>query len=352
MIRFRPEKADSVGIILHYECSFRCAHCLYACRPGLNESIENENYSRLLVALTEACPEASYHIGGGEPFLYMDRLLPVVSEIRRRGMFLEYVETNGFWIEKEEARNLLLDVKAAGCKRLLLSISPFHNAFLACCNNQKAYEMIIEVFGHQGIFPWHPGYYPFLEQVAPDRPVPFKEYSRHFSPAEMVDQFTGIIYLHPAGRASLTFAPFLKSYPGKVYFRKQCRPELSSPIHAHVDPYGHYLTGFCTGLQIGDQGAFQLKALFEEGIALKTYPILEILVSGHLGDLYQFAESMGFMEEPAGYISACHLCGHIRTWLYHQLTEEKKPIELAPRYFYEEMGRLWKMSPRQEERTS
>jgi hypothetical protein len=39
MSRFRPERANSIGIILQYECTYRCAHCLYACRPGLNETI-------------------------------------------------------------------------------------------------------------------------------------------------------------------------------------------------------------------------------------------------------------------------------------------------------------------------
>ncbi len=341
MIRFRPEQADSIGIILHYECTYRCAHCLYACRPGLAETIELETYNRLLDSISRACPKASLHIGGGEPFLHMDRLVHVIRLIKKGRFFLEYVETNGFWIKRPEAKNLLLSVKKAGCQRALLSISPFHNAFLSCRDNKQAYRMIVEVFGPQGIFPWHPEYYPFLERGAPDRTVPIKEYFNLFSEQEIAEQLSGIIHLHPAGRAPLNLAPFIDRFPGESYFKKQCQRELSSPIHAHVDPYGHYLAGFCTGLQIGDQEAFHLEALFQEGILLEKFPLLEILVAGNLGDLFLFAQGKGFRLDPAGYISACHLCGHIRTWLYHHLPAKKRPKELAPNFFYEEMDLLF-----------
>jgi hypothetical protein len=341
MKRFRPERADSIGIILQYECTYRCAHCLYASRPGLKETIRDEAFDRLADAIRRACPAAYLHIGGGEPFLHMDRLLRLVEQIRRTGLYLEYVETNGFWVTRPDARDRLGRVRQAGCDRLLLSISPFHNAFLSCRDNRKAYEMIVDVFGPQGIFPWHPAYYPFLESVDPERPVPFEAYARSFSRGEMAGQLTRIIYLHPAGRAALSFGPFLGRRPAGAFDRKHCSRELSSPTHAHVDPYGHYLTGFCSGLQIGDKEAFDLERLYREGICLDDHPILEMLLRGTLGDLRRFAEDLGFRVDPEGYVSACHLCGHIRTWLYHHAPGEGRPGELAPACFYEEMGRLF-----------
>jgi hypothetical protein len=207
----------------------------------------------------------------------------------------------------------------------------------------KAYEMIVEVFGPQGIFPWHPAYYPFLERADPERPGPFEAYVRHFSPEEIATQLTRIIYLHPAGRAALTFGPFLGRRSAESFWEKRCSQELSSPVHAHVDPYGHYLTGFCTGLQIGDKQAFTLERLYREGVPLAAYPILEMLVEGTVGDLCRFAAPLGFRPDPGGYVSACHLCGHIRTWLYHHFPEERRPAELAPGSFYEEMGRLFRV---------
>jgi hypothetical protein len=107
-----------------------------------------------------------------------------------------------------------------------------------------------------------------------------------------------------------------------------------------VDPHGHYLTGFCTGLQIGSEEAFDLERLYNEGIILSDYPILEMLVQGTLGDLRRYAEELGFRPDPGGYVSACHLCGAIRAWLYHHSSRERRPVELTPGFFYKEMKRL------------
>jgi len=337
MTRFRPLPAGSIGLILQYECTFRCEHCLYACRPGLQEDLRPETLDRLLDAVAAAVPGAVLHLGGGEPFLRMDRLVRAVEGVRGRGLELEYVETNGFWARQPGARGRLERVRQAGCGCLLLSISPFHNAFLSCRDSREAYRMIVDVFGPRGIFPWHPDHYAFLERVAPERPVAFSEYARHFSPRELLHQLTGINYLHPAGRAAWTLARLTERRPAGAFAGKTCREELSSPVHAHVDPEGRYLTGFCSGIQIGDREAFRLEALFREGISLDGHPLLRLLVLGSLGDLLDHAAGLGFRPDPAGYVSACHLCGHIRLWLFDHLPPEERPPELAPAFFYDEL---------------
>jgi hypothetical protein len=258
-------------------------------------------------------------------------------------------------------------VRRAGCDCLLLSISPFHNAFLSCEDNERAYRMIVEVFGPQGIFPWHPGHYPFLRRVDPSRPVPFEQYVQHFDRRELEYQLFGINYLHPAGRAAWTLSrtrhqpqwreaagsgpqqaaaagprqtSLLPGRPAEAWLGKRCSADLSSPVHAHVDARGRYLTGFCSGLQIGDRQAFDLRSLFEEGIPLADFPVLEMLVEGGLASLFGSASRQGFLPDPEGYVSACHLCVHLRTWLFCRLPGEQRPKELAPDFFYEEMRRL------------
>ena len=84
MKRFRPLKPDSLGLIIHYECTFRCEHCLYACRPGLKEDVRTEDLDRILDVMAHTCPGAYLHVGGGEPFLHLDRLVHTVKGIRRR----------------------------------------------------------------------------------------------------------------------------------------------------------------------------------------------------------------------------------------------------------------------------
>ena len=341
MSRFRPQRAESLGLILHYECTNRCAHCLYACRPGLQEEVASDAWDRLLDALGDSCPGTPVHVGGGEPFLNLAGLVAVVEGLGRRGIPLEYVETNGYWVKEPQAMSRLEAVRRAGCDCMLLSISPFHNAFLSCRDNEHAYRMIVDTFGPNGIFPWHPGHYPFLRRVDPSRPVPFAEYARHFQPGELEYELTGISYLHPAGRAASTLAGlFGRCQPAGAWLDKRCALDLASPVHAHIDASGRYLTGFCSGLQIGDRQALELARLYEEGISLGEYPVLEMLVRGGLAALFHSAARQGFSPDPAGYVSACHLCGHVRTWFFLSLPEEKRPRELAPRFFYEELAAL------------
>jgi hypothetical protein len=71
-----------------------------------------------------------------------------------------------------------------------------------------------------------------------------------------------------------------------------------------------------------------------------------MLIQGSVGDLRRYAEGLGFRPDPDGYVSACHLCGAIRTWLYLHFSDERRPSELAPRFFYEEMARLSSRSNR------
>ena len=77
---------------------------VYACRPGLREEVRAESLDRILDSIARAAPDADLHLGGGEPFLHMDRLVRTVRGIRGRGLALEYVETNGFWVRREDAR--------------------------------------------------------------------------------------------------------------------------------------------------------------------------------------------------------------------------------------------------------
>ncbi len=201
--------------------------------------------------------------------------------------------------------------------------------------------MIVEVFGRDGIFPWHPAYYRFLRKVAPHRTVKFDDYKRYFTESELRYQLGGIIYIHLAGRAASTCASFLDRYPPESYLTKYCFRDLSSPVHAHIDPMGNYLTGFCSGLRIGGEGtAYELKKLYQLGITLEDYPLLDMLIHGTLGDLFSFSVTQGFTPDIRGYVSACHLCGHIRTWLFVRSTRERRYQELGPSFFYEEMARL------------
>ena len=74
----------------------------------------------------------SVHIGGGEPLLAPPKLYAVLEAAQRVGMGIDYVETNFAWfVDLDQAVDILKSLKASGVSTLLVSISPFHNAFIS-----------------------------------------------------------------------------------------------------------------------------------------------------------------------------------------------------------------------------
>jgi hypothetical protein len=337
MDRFRPRRPESLGLIANYDCTNRCAHCLYACSPAAPSPPPVEQLERLVDAIAAAAPEAPLHVGGGEPLLHPERLERVVRRMRGAGLTLEYVETNGFWVRRSGARALLERLRDAGCRRLLLSISPFHNEFLPADRVREAAALIYEVFGPDGLFAWHAAYMPYLETVDPARTVPFDAYAAAFEPISLIHQLQNVIYLHPAGRAAPTFARYLPRRPAAAFRGHPCAAALASPIHAHVDPDGRYLTGFCAGIQVGDRAAFDLAGLVRDGVALELHPILARLVTGGLGALLDHGAALGFVPLATGYVSACHVCLHLRSFLRAH-PDAEPATELAPDFFYEDLA--------------
>lgn len=334
---FRPDIADSVGLIINYRCTNQCRHCLYASSPAIKENIDFANIKKILKEIKDYIPQCTIHIGGGEPFLNFDILCSTVEEINRRNIHMEYIETNGRLLVTEEGRKKLKILKSLGLKCILLSISPFHNEFISLNKNRKVYSNITDIFGDTGIFPWHPKYYYFLEQAGNEAPVPFNNYISFFSKQELHYQFKHIIYLHPAGRAAFLFADFFDKYSAEEFFYKNCALECSSGVHAHIDYMGNYCAGFCAGMTIGTDSGFNLYELFKKGIELKKYPILDLVINKSLKELYEYAFDKGFKirKDKNTYSSPCHLCMHIRTFLYFNYPGVY--TELAPNFFYHEI---------------
>ncbi|MFC2048791.1 radical SAM protein [Elusimicrobiota bacterium] len=333
---FKPEKADSAGLILTYKCTNSCAHCLYASSPSIESNCRIDTILKLIDSIKGAIPGCSLHIGGGEPLLEFDKLEKTIEFITGSGLHLEYVETNGLLLTGNNSKALLKKLKKKGLRCMLLSISPFHNQYITVQKNKKVFQNIVDIFGENGIFPWHPAYYSFLEKTGPDRTVPIKDYIQKFSDYDLFNQFNNIIYLHPAGRAAFLFADLFGKYPASDFLGKNCMRECSSPVHAHVDLSGNYCAGFCSGITIGQKSAFNLDKLYSEGIDLDKYPVLDNVIRKNLKALYSFTCEEGFRIDLdlSQYSSPCHFCLHMRTFLFIKYPGRFK--ELSPGFFYME----------------
>jgi len=288
----------------------------------------------LVDQIDRALPGVLLHVGGGEPLLDFHLVTGLLARLRRSRIVLEYVETNGSPLLSRTEEKLWA-LRDAGLNRLLLSISPFHNAFISADRIKGLIREIVRVLGPEGLFPWHPDYLPYLERAGSHAPRPLQSYLEHFTLEEIQTQLTSIIYIHPGGRAAELLAQFLPTFPAHEVLQVDCTPRLSSPVHAHVDHRGNYLTGFCSGLRIGREAALDLGSLYTRGISLEEFPILERLVRGGLKELFRWAEREGYVPRKEGFVSPCHLCLDLRVFMYGLGFQFP---ELYPDFFYQELS--------------
>ena len=86
----------SGGLILSYQCTNECKHCLYCSSPKWNEWISKEDLDQIIESLSQY-DFYGLHLAGGEPFIKYDILLNAVELCNKYDIPLEYVETNCYW---------------------------------------------------------------------------------------------------------------------------------------------------------------------------------------------------------------------------------------------------------------
>jgi hypothetical protein len=316
-------------MITNYYCTSRCRHCLYACSPGREKRyLEAETAARNFRKIRELeC--FSVHIGGGEPLLNPQGLSAVLAVAQEAGVGIEYVETNSSWFTNQDAATALLsDLKKLGLSTLLISISPFHNEHIPFAK-VKGVIAACRAAGIQA-FPWINEFYREIDFFDEAMPHGLEEYAPRFG-ADYLKRLPGRYWIHLGGRAVETFktiypARSLEAVCGES--RGGCR-ELLDTRHFHFDLYGNYIPGLCAGLAIKGED-------LGESLDPGTYPLLTTLFNtGVQGLLDHAAKHHGF-QPGKSYISKCHLCLEIRSYLV--LSQQVRTPELQPLGFYENLG--------------
>lgn len=320
-------RLTSGGLITNYYCTSRCAHCLYCCSPHWEKRHIDETTIRLNLEKIRALGCRAVHVGGGEPFLDPQGLIQVLEIARETGVRIDYVETNSSWYQDlDSAVARLKELKSRGLETLLVSISPFHNEHIPF---QKV-KGVIEAcrVTRMAAFPWISDFYRELEAFDPATPHRLKEYEEKFG-AHYLHTIPARYWIHFGGRAVQTFAPILETHNCDAILsrnRRGCR-ELQDVSHFHLDLFGNYIPGLCSGLALRrDDLGTPLNA--------EKYPLLARLHESGINGLLETAREQGF--HPSGsYLSKCHLCQDIRRYLV--LDRNLEFQELAPRGFYENL---------------
>ena len=321
------DRLRSGGLIVTYQCQSACPHCLYRGGPAREAAYMDQATAEALCARARSLGATALHIGGGEPLTDPLSLAGVLAAAETAGVTVEYVETSGSWFtDAEEATELLAELRTLGLSRLLVSISPMHNGFIPL---RKTLGTIAAAQAAGiTVFPWQEHFLADLRAFDPDTTHPFAQYCDRFGPgypAEILRRY----WVHLGGRAFDLFAPVLGRRPLEAILEDaspDCLAELTDTSHFHMDLYGDYIPGLCSGL------AFRADDL---GAPLdpERYPILTTLVASGIRGFYEYAAALeAYAPRPEGYVNKCELCQDIRRHLSERGWFES--TELSPPEFY------------------
>jgi hypothetical protein len=316
----------SGGLITNYYCTSRCRHCAYFSSPKWEKQYIKPETARESLALVKGAGCRSLHVGGGEPFLHPEGLSAVLDEFRSAGMGLDYVETNSSWFrDAESARTLLSGLRKQGLTTILVSISPFHNEYIP-------FEKIDGVMAAArkagvGVFPWVDGFLADLKRFDRRTTHSLEEYESVFGEG-YISRIPERYWVSFRGRALQTYKAYMTSRPLRQILdrnRGPCR-ELFDTSHFHVDLFGCYIPGLCTGLSIRTRD-------IDTPLGEKEYPFIVPLMERGISGLLEIAEGeYGFIPAES-YVSKCELCYEIRKFLV--LEKGVDSPDLKPVRYYE-----------------
>lgn len=325
MTELNIRRLMSGGIITNYFCTSKCGHCLYNCSPQWEKEYITTQTAEENLQTVGSLGCRSVHLGGGEPLLRPDSLMKVLEVAADLGVVVEYVETNSSWFkDSESAVELLADLRTRGLSTLLVSISPFHNEHIPFFKVKGVIEAARQA--GVGIFPWVTDFFPDLSQLDPNQTHSIEAFSDVFG-RDYLSRVLERYWIHMGGRALKTYQPLLGQKTLQQIMDEatpNCLCELTNTSHFHMDLFGNYIPGLCSGLAIAVEDLGQ--PLSEE-----SYPILTTLGRDGIRGLVKMAEAnVGFTPQSDSYINKCDLCTEVRSFLVqngYKGSEELKPEE-------------------------
>jgi hypothetical protein len=322
--KFVIDHLDSGGLITNYYCTSKCRHCLYACSPAWEKRYIDAETTERNIRKIKSLGCHSIHVGGGEPFLNMDGLRTVIETVHALGMHIEYVETNSSWYtDKDSACEALASLKERGLSTLLVSISPFHNEHIPFYKVKGVIESCRTVKMH--VFPWMIDLYADIDAFDDRETHTMEAYQTRYG-SDYLRQLPSRYWIHFGGRALKTFASVLGTRPCQEILSNQGEcAELCNVNHFHLDLFGNYIPGLCSGLSIrrDDLG---------HDMSPEEYPFLHTLFYRGITGLFDLVSSEYGFKPSERYMSKCHLCFDLRRYLV--LDQGMTHHELQPQAFY------------------
>ena len=307
---------EFAGLLLTYSCNARCAFCYVNCGPQHRAWMSPSDALVLWRGLDRLAAEHGLtmriHLAGGEPFGDWPRLLSIVRAARDAGLTpLEKVETNAGWaVSDGRTRSRLEQLDALGMEKLTVSTDVYHQEFVPFENVRRCVEIGREVLGPGRV---RVRWWDFYNNPIDVRRLNADERRQTYAEAlaRHSDRLTG--------RAANELAEMLPRHPAESFQGCTCVKEVLHSRHVHIDSYGNVFPGVCNGIILGN-------ALREEPEQLWTrlaqtwpeHPIVSATIAGGSFELMKRAFNLGYCPLATGYAGKCHLCHHVRQFLFER----------------------------------
>ncbi len=204
-------------------------------------------------------------------------------------------------------------------------MSPFHNEHIPFDRVKGVMEACKET--GINIFPWISEFYPEIDAFDDSTTHTLSEYEEKYG-ENYLSRIPSRYWIHFGGRALKTFAEVYgtKNYRDIISANREGCRELLDVSHFHLDLYGYYIPGLCSGLAIrcDDLGS---------NLSAEDYPFLTALYGEGIAGLFGIATTKYGFKPSRDYLSKCDLCFEIRRYLVIEKDLESK--ELQPRGIYE-----------------
>lgn len=296
------------GIVVTYKCNAQCAHCVRCSSPERDDHfMEMEMMQKVIVKLKELNCK-SVHIEGGEPFLYPDRLIEIVTLLHQNNIHLEHISTNASWYRNAvDTIQLLKKLQEKGLRTLLVKVSAFQNEFTPLNKviklNESADRLGIKVLI------WDSESYPEVASFDTSKTHTLKEYQKKFGD-DYIQKLASRFTLALSGRAYNLYSKYMNKIPLDEILNggSNCHHEFTTKHHFHIDLYGNFIFPYTKGLTMNIDD-------MTETLDRAKYPFLSVILAEGLQGLYQMALDKHQFIPQQEYISRCHLCYDIRSHL-------------------------------------
>jgi MoaA/NifB/PqqE/SkfB family radical SAM enzyme len=349
----------SAGLLLTYKCNCSCEFCYYHCGPDKGGLMPVDMAISAWQSLKNLAGEtAKVHLTGGEAFLYWEHLEQILVEAQKKNLGkVDLIETNGFWATDEKiVRSRLKRLDELGMNKLKISVDPFHQEFVDIELIRILARTAKEILGHERVLiRWEK----YLDNTAGIKNIPptarMKEFIKAIEeyPCRFTGRAAGKLAESVANKSAETFAcedrklscrghialesragsvegvlsslsASIKDSPSKrgldARDTKRCKSSFLGAKGVHIDPFGNVFSGTCSGIILGNVNQNPLEEIWKDFVPEQNEIISTLFNQGPYGLLAK-AENICYMKLPS-YAAKCHLCTHIRQFLFNKRFEE------------------------------